>query len=151
MVAELMSVVAVVGGGVVAGVFVAVAVSVFPTLSLLPAGQYIQLHREMGHRYHPSMPLIVNAAMVADIVLAVIVPGGTAKVLFGFAATALLGTQFVSHLCNVPINKSLRGLDPESLPDDWRDPRPLWRSWHRLRTSLALVALAVTAAAVALT
>ncbi|WP_449353343.1 hypothetical protein [Streptomyces shaanxiensis] len=40
--------------------------------------------------------------------------------------------------------------DPRRLPDDWTDPRPLWRRWHLLRTSLAVMALAVNAAAVAL-
>ncbi|WP_280634814.1 hypothetical protein [Streptomyces oryzae] len=38
--------------------------------------------------------------------------------------------------------------DPTALPDDWEDPRPLWRCWHLLRTALALVALLLNAAAV---
>ena len=41
-------------------------------------------------------------------------------------------------------------IDPDNVPADWRDPRPLWRRFHLLRTVLAVVAVAVNAAALAL-
>ena len=54
----------------------------------------------------------------------------------------------VSHFCNVPINRQVKRLDPDRLPADWRDPRPLWRRWHTLRTVLAVLALLLNAIAV---
>jgi len=149
MIPHVLGVLGLVGGGVVAGVFVAVAVSVFPTLCALPAGPYVELHRELGQRYHPIMPLVVNGAMCANVALAVLT-GGAARGLFAGAATLLLGTQFVSHLGNVPLNRSMRNLDSRAIPADWRDPRPVWRGLHLLRTTLALLALVATAIAVTL-
>ncbi|WP_433254629.1 anthrone oxygenase family protein [Streptosporangium sp. CA-135522] len=145
MLAQVLGVVALVGCGVVAGVFVAVAVSVLPALIAMPADRYIEAHRLLGKGYHPLMPLLVNATMLTEIALAIMREGG-ARPLFATGAVLLLGTQFVSHLCNVPINRSLHEIDVSAIPADWDDPRPLWRGWHLLRTALALAALTVTGA-----
>jgi anti-sigma-K factor RskA len=50
----------------------------------------------------------------------------------------------------VPINRQVKSIDPESVPADWSDPRPLWQRFHTLRTSLAVAAVAVNAAALAM-
>jgi uncharacterized membrane protein len=143
---ETLNIVALLGTGTVTGVFFAVAVSVLPTLFALPAGQYITVHRLLGKGYHPSMPLIVNAATIADVVL-LITTTGTAQLLSVAALVAMIGVQCVSHLCNVPINRSLHNVDPDDVPPQWQDPRPAWRSWHLVRTGCAVVALLTTSAA----
>lgn len=143
---ETLHIVALLGTGIVTGVFFAVAVSVLPTLFALPPGQYVRVHRLLGKGYHPAMPLIVNAATLADLVL-LIVGGGTARVLSAVAFAAMIGVQCVSHLCNVPINRALRGVDPDDLGAGWTDPRPAWRGWHLLRTGCASLALLTTSAA----
>ncbi len=148
-IAQALAVVAVGGSGIVAGVFFAVAVSVLPTLYTMPAGSYITLHRKLGQGYHPSMPLIVNSTMFADIALIFLVEEPATRWLFVLASVLALGVQGVSHLGNVPINKRVLGVDPDAVPDDWDDPRPQWRRLHQLRTALALAALTVTAAGVA--
>lgn len=146
-IAQALAVVAVGGSGIVAGVFFAVAVSVLPTLYTMPAGNYIVLHRRLGEGYHPSMPLIVNATMVADVALIFLTDGALARSLYVVASLLALSVQGVSHLGNVPINKRLHGVDPDAVPNDWSDPRPQWRRLHRIRTVLAMAALIVTAAA----
>ncbi|MFC4587950.1 DUF1772 domain-containing protein [Sphaerisporangium corydalis] len=145
MLAEVVSVVVLVGAGITAGVFVAVAVSVLPTLIAMPAERYVETHRMLGKGYHPLMPLLVNATMLLDIALVVLV-GGASGPWFAIAAVLLLGSQFVSHLCNVPINRSLHKIDVTAIPADWADPRPEWRGWHLLRTAIALAALVATGA-----
>ncbi|MFC3997692.1 anthrone oxygenase family protein [Nocardiopsis sediminis] len=150
MLVQALGIVAIIGSGIVAGVFFAVAVSVLPTLTALPMGTYIPLHKELGKGYHPSMPLIVGAAVLADIGLVVVAPGTPVRVLSAAALLALVGVQIVSQFGNVPINRRVNAVDPESVPADWPDPRPLWRGWHRLRTAFALLALVANAAAVAL-
>ncbi|WBB81503.1 DUF1772 domain-containing protein [Micromonospora sp. WMMD882] len=147
-IAQGLSVIAVGGTGIVAGVFFAVAVSVLPTLYTLPAGTYITLHRQLGQGYHPAMPLIVNATMFADVALIFLTDGALSRSLFVLASALALAVQGVSHLGNVPINKRLHGVDPDAVPVDWDDPRPQWRRLHRLRTVLAMAALVTTAAAV---
>lgn len=136
--------------GVVAGVFFAVAISVLPTLFALPMGQYIQTHRLLGEGYHPVMPVTVFTATLIDAALAVVAPTAATRVLYIVAAVAFCGVQGVSHLCNVPINRVVHAVDLSNLPDDWRDPRPQWRTFHMIRTACAFTVLTCNAVAAVL-
>ncbi|MCP2341059.1 anthrone oxygenase family protein [Actinomadura rupiterrae] len=138
-----------VGSGLVAGVLFAVALSMVPALMAMPPDRYIYAHKLLGRNWDPTMPAIVLSSVLLDVVL-VFVADGAGRWLFLASAALLFGVSVVSHLCNVPINKQMRELTPGALPADWQDPRPTWRSWHLLRTGLAIAALAVNAAAVAL-
>jgi uncharacterized membrane protein len=135
--------------GLVCGVFFAIAVSVLPTLFALPPGQYVTVHRLLGRGYHPAMPLIVNAGTFADLALA-IMRDGPARALFALAFVAMVAVQGVSHLCNVPINRTLTGVDPDAIGPEWTDPRPRWRGFHLLRTAFIGIALLATCAATVL-
>ncbi|MBO4256450.1 DUF1772 domain-containing protein [Streptomyces griseorubiginosus] len=144
----VLGVAALLGGGVTAGVLFAVALSVLPALFAMETGTYVYAHKLLGRNWDPTMPVIVLSSTLVNVVLAV-VAGGAARSLFAVAAVLLLGVSGVSHLCNVPINRRVKAIDdPSVIPADWEDPRPLWRRWHLLRTTLAVVALAVTAAGV---
>jgi uncharacterized membrane protein len=147
MIVGTFAVAAVLGSGLVAGVLFAVALSVLPALFAMPPDRYVYAHQMLGRNWDPTMPIIVLSSLVSDIVLGTLVPVGRARVLFIVAAVLLLGVSVVSHLCNVPINRRVKGLDPNRIPAQWRDPRPLWRRWHLLRTSLAVIALTVNAVA----
>ena len=147
---ELLGTVAVIGSGIVAGVFFAVAVSVIPTVRGLPPALYVDLHRRLGEGYHPVMPLVVTAGLLADLALVVVTRDALTRSLFVLAVLALAGVQLVSQFGNVPINRRVHATDPAAVPADWTDPRPRWRDWHLARTGFALVALAVNAVAVAL-
>ncbi|WP_030019033.1 DUF1772 domain-containing protein [Streptomyces monomycini] len=143
-----LGVAALLGSGITAGVLFAVALSVLPALFAMDTGTYVYAHQLLGRNWDPTMPAIVLGSALADGVLAALADG-TARLLFVLATTLLVGVSAVSHLCNVPINRRVKAVtDPAALPPDWQDPRPLWRRWHLLRTGLAVLALAVTAAAV---
>lgn len=150
MVAEFLGVATLLGSGLVAGVLFAVALSTLPALIAMPPSRYIYAHKLLGRNWDPTMPVIVLSSTAADIVLAVAVPEpAAARALFAVAAVLLVAVSVVSHFANVPINKQMRTVDPDRMPPDWRDPRPLWRRWHLLRTACAIGALAVNASAVA--
>jgi uncharacterized membrane protein len=134
------------GSGTVAGVLFAVALSTLPALIAMPPGRYIYAHKLLGRNWDPTMPAIVLGSTVLDIVLAFT---ATRAALFAVAAVLLAGVSVVSHFANVPINKVMRTLDPDDMPERFDDPRPLWRRWHHLRTALALLALLVNATAIA--
>ncbi|MFJ2578129.1 DUF1772 domain-containing protein [Kitasatospora aureofaciens] len=143
-----LSLVALLGSGIVSGVFFAVAISVIPTAMALSVDRYVEIHKLLGRYYDPTMPIIVISAGLADFVL-----GGTAdrtwiRVLFVLSGVALAGVAVVSRACNVPINRQVKLVESGAVPEGWQDPRPLWRDWHHLRTVLALSALAATAVAV---
>jgi uncharacterized membrane protein len=144
----LLDTIALLGTGITAGVFFAVAVSVVPTLAALTPSTYVEVHQLLGKGYHPWMPLIVTAALLSDLAAAVLTPG-PGRWLLLVAAVMLAGVQVVSQFRNVPINRVVGRLAPADLPVDWPDPRAAWRSWHLLRTAFAMLALAATSLAVA--
>ncbi|MET9130066.1 DUF1772 domain-containing protein [Streptomyces antibioticus] len=139
MLEEVLSGVVLIGTGTVTGVFVAVLVSVGPAMSAMDRADYLRAHALLGKGYHPLMPLLVNAVTLSGFALAFLAEG-PGRVLFPLVSVLLIGVQAVSHLGNVPINRSLSTLAADG---PWQDPRPLWRAWHRLRTALAAVALIV--------
>ncbi|MFI5495837.1 anthrone oxygenase family protein [Actinoplanes sp. NPDC051859] len=148
MLTQTLQVAVLVGNGVVAGVLFAVALSTLPALIAMPPGRYIYAHKLLGRNWDPTMPILVLSTMALDLVLIAVAPQTTAP-LFSTAAVLLVVVSVVSHFANVPINKQVRTLDPDHMPTDWADPRPLWRRWHLLRTACAVVALAVNATAIA--
>ncbi|MER7365112.1 anthrone oxygenase family protein [Nonomuraea wenchangensis] len=135
---EVLSVAVVVGSGVVAGVLFAVALSVFPALQAMPADRYVYTHKLVGRHWDPTMPVLVLSSTAADVVLAAVSAAG--RPWFGAAAVLLAAVSVVSHFCNVPINRRVKSLPDWTIPAGWRDPRPLWRRWHLLRTALAALA-----------
>lgn len=147
MISSLLGVLALLGSGVVSGVMFAVALSVVPALLAMPPGDYVYTHELIGRNWDPTLPIIVLSSLAVDVVLAVLAPAGTTW-LFAAAAVLLLGVSVVSHFCNVPINRQVKTVDPEHVPADWHDPRPLWQRYHTLRTVLAILALLVNAIAV---
>lgn len=150
MIVDALSLLALLGSGVTAGVLFAVALSVLPALQAMPADRYVYAHQLIGKHWDPVMPIVVLSSAVADVVLALVAPPPVSYV-DAVAAVLLLGVSVVSHFCNVPLNRTVKGLDPERIPPGWRDPRPVWRRWHLLRTTLALAALTANAAAALMT
>jgi uncharacterized membrane protein len=146
VIVALLSVAALLGSGVVAGVLFAVALSVLPAMFAMPPEKYLYAHQLIGRNWDPTMPIIVLTSTLADVALAVILPR-PGRWFFASGAVLLLAVSIVSHFCNVPINRRIKALDPENLPVDWQDPRPLWRRWHLARTILAIVALLLNAMA----
>lgn len=147
---RVLSVLVLVGSGTVAGVLFGVALSTVPALATMSPGRYVATHTLLGRNWDPTMPVVVLTSTLLSGWLAVVVPAGAARVLLVVAAVALLGVSVVSHFRNVPINRRVHRTDPEAVPADWADPRPVWRRWHLLRTALALVALASASIAVTL-
>ncbi|MEQ4723343.1 DUF1772 domain-containing protein [Nonomuraea sp. B19D2] len=147
---NVLSVLVLLGSGTVAGVLFAVAVSTVPALAAMPPDRYVYTHTLLGRNWDPTMPLIVLGTTLLDIVLAFWAPGGVALALVICASVCLAGVSWVSHLRNVPINKRVHQTDPDAVPPGWEDPRPVWRRWHLLRTSLAMVALAANSLALTL-
>lgn len=147
---QVLSVAALFGSGLTAGVLFAVALSVMPALRVMPADRYVYAHKLLGRNWDPTMPVIVLGSTLTDLALAFLAPTASARALYATAAVLLFGVSIVSHLCNVPINRRVKGLDPEAIPPDWEDPRLLWQNWNLLRMGLAMLALLVNGVAGAL-
>ncbi|WP_308311996.1 DUF1772 domain-containing protein [Streptomyces albipurpureus] len=146
---EALSVLVLLGTGLVAGVLFAVAVSVMPALIAMPPDRYVITHKLLGRRYDRIMPFIVVGATVIDVVLAVRATGG-ARLLFAAAALCMVGVAVVSQTRNVPINNRVKRTDPDAIGSDWHDPRGQWRDWHLVRTGFAVAGCTLSATAVVL-
>nr|WP_239149236.1 DUF1772 domain-containing protein [Streptomyces sp. SID12501] len=145
-----MSVLVLLGTGLVAGVLFAVAVSVMPALIAMPPDRYVDTHKLLGRRYDRIMPFIVSGSVVIDAAFAVGAAETGPRVLFIAGALAMAGVAVVSQTRNVPINNRVKKTRPEDLGPDWEDPRIQWRDWHLLRTCFAITGCSLTAAAVVL-
>jgi uncharacterized membrane protein len=146
----LLSVVVLVGTGLVAGVLFAVAVSVVPALIAMPADRYVWAHQLLGRRYDRIMPLITAASVLSAVLLATRSVGLPHTALYVTAAVCMTGVAIVSQTGNVPINNRVKRMRPEDVGPGWDDPRRRWRGWHLLRTGFALAACLSAAVAVVL-
>ncbi|UUN27418.1 DUF1772 domain-containing protein [Streptomyces sp. FIT100] len=146
---EALSVLVLLGTGLVAGVLFAVAVSVMPALIAMPPDRYVSTHKLLGRHYDRIMPFIVTGSTVIDVAFA-IRGTGTVRVLFAAAALCMAGVAVVSQTRNVPINNRVKRTAPEDLGPGWQDPRIQWRDWHLVRTCCAMAGCTLSAAAVVL-
>ncbi len=137
------------GNGLAAGVLLSTVLGGVPLLLSLPPARYVHAHGFLAQRYDPFMPVTLAATAVVDLVLAWLTPGVAGHALYAAAALTVGGVMTISVTKNVPINKYLISLDPDTLPDDWdrRDPRYRWRTWNAVRTTLAVAALVINLAA----
>lgn len=138
--------------GLAAGVLTGTQLGGWPLLQSLPPARYVHAHAFFSTRYDPFMPACLVGTMVGDGVLALLAGQAAAGVLFAAAGVLALGTVTVSLMKNVPVNRWIRGLDPDHLPEDFaeRDPRRHWGGWNRARSLMSVIALAINCVAVGL-
>lgn len=137
--------------GLAAGVLVGTQLGGWPLLAALPPPRYVQAHAFFSTRYDPFMPLCLAGTVLGDLLLLTSAPGGAVRALFAVAAGCAAAAVAISIGKNVPINRWVRALDPDRLPDDFAayDPRPRWGAWNRIRTWLVVLALLANCTALA--
>jgi uncharacterized membrane protein len=146
----VLGVVVMVTSGIAAGVLFSVSLSVVPAFFALAPDRYVEMHKLVGRRYDKAMPPIVMTALAADVALAAVTGDAVARSLFAVAALLGAGVVMVSQFGNVPINRQVKSLAPGDVPAAWRDPRSRWRALNLIRTSFAMLGLAVSASALVL-
>ncbi|WP_327085929.1 DUF1772 domain-containing protein [Nonomuraea sp. NBC_01738] len=149
---EILVPVVVLVNGLAAGVLMGTQLGGWPLLESLPPGRYVQAHAFFSTRFDPFMPICLIGTVLGDGALALLASPVATAALFGLAGVLALGTIAVSLVKNVPVNRWIRGLDPDDLPADFaeHDPRRHWGGWNRARSVLSVAALAANCAAVGL-
>ncbi|MER5648150.1 DUF1772 domain-containing protein [Streptosporangium sp. NPDC002524] len=147
MIAQILTAAVLVGSGIAAGVLFTHAVGVWPAMQAMAPDRYVAAHKLLGRAYDPMMPIIVGTSLVLDIILSVLSTNETARFLFIASAVCLACVGVVSQTRNVPINRRVKSLDPDAMPENWEDPRGLWGKWNLLRTTFAVLALVGNATA----
>jgi uncharacterized membrane protein len=137
--------------GIAAGVFIGSILGPLPFLQTLPSERYVRTHAFLATRYDPFMPICMLTMALCDAAAAIAVPVPGARLLLAAGAVLAASVITVSLMRNAPINRWVQSLNPNALPANWAelDPRPRWRQWHLVRTTLALCALVTNVAAVA--
>ncbi len=110
----------------------------------------VMVHQFWGNRFEPFQPICVAVTGLVDLALAIVLPTGAARWLFGVAAVLAVSVTAVSLTRNVPLKRWVMSLSADALPADFaqRDPRRAWGAWNLVRTVLALLGLVVNAAGV---
>jgi uncharacterized membrane protein len=150
--ATVLHIIAILGTGLVAGVFFAFSGFVMQGISRLPAAEAARTMREINVTAvrAPLMLAIFGTALLVAVlaVLALVAGlGGTAWWTIAGAALYLFGVVGVTAGANVPRNERLAaapGDDSSALAAAWQSFRPGWTAWNHVR------ALASAAACLAL-
>jgi uncharacterized membrane protein len=138
--------------GVAAGIMLSTVVGIVPMMLTQPYQGYVQTVQFLWPRYDPLMPILNASALVLTAFSAVAAGGVPARPVLAVAAALLAIVMTISITKNVPVNRFVGGLDPDHQPADWArlDPRPRWRRWNLIRTTLAVVAFALNVTGTAL-
>lgn len=121
-----------------------------PLQFVLPVDSYIVVQKFLTTRFDPFMPICLVITILVDLTLAATTPVSPFRWLVAAGGVLVACAITVSLTKNFPINKFVRSLDPERLPENWADldPRVRWRNWNAVRTTLTVTALLLTVTAV---
>jgi uncharacterized membrane protein len=143
MVVEVLRVLAAVGSGLMAGLFLAFSVSVMGGLGRLPAAHGAAAMRAINVAILNPLFLAVfagTAVVCAALVVAVAVTGGPAVAAIG-AGLYVVGAVGVTAAVNVPMNNALADSDAV-----WERYLMRWTRWNHLRTLASTAALTLLVA-----
>jgi uncharacterized membrane protein len=144
----LLTLLAALGSGLMAGVFFAFSTFVMQALAQLPPAQAIAAMQSINRTVLNPMFLGVflgTALLCAALVIVALLgwPASAATVLAA-ALLYLAGTLLVTMFCNVPRNEALAQADPGSREAEqlWRSYLRNWTRWNHVRAGAALAATA---------
>ncbi|MCU1686715.1 MAG: hypothetical protein JWQ81_7454 [Amycolatopsis sp.] len=131
---DLLTVLALLGSGVTAGVMCCVALSLIPGFRTLPYDEYVASHIVFGRHFDKVMPPIVVLTVLC--MASLLIVAGPAPLTVA-ALACQLTVSVVSQFGNVPINRRVKS---GRCPAD-EDPRGAWRRWHFVRLAASVSAL----------
>ncbi len=142
---EILIVAAILGSGLIAGVFFAFSTFVMGALARIPAAQGIAAMQAIN--VVVINPWFLGAFFGTALVsLAAIVVGiarwsGMESALpVGGGVLYLVGTFSVTVAANVPLNNELARVDPETGGEVWSRYLRVWTAWNHVRTIAAALA-----------
>jgi uncharacterized membrane protein len=150
----VVALVAVVGCGLMAGLFFAFSAAVMPGLRRLPPSAGAAAMQSMNRAIlNPVFGVVFGGTALACLLLAVGAPfsehDGTAGIVTG-ALLYLLGAFGLTVVVNVPLNNRLDAVDPAGAEAArfWAEYLSRWTAWNHVRTVASTAATAVLAVAV---
>lgn len=147
MFTDVVAIAALVGTGLVAGLFLAFSTAVMPGLARLPAARAAAAMQVVNRAIlNPLFGLVFGGTAVLCVVAAATaLPDGEPLRLIG-AASALAGGYLVTAAVNIPLNNALDRAEPDAAAWE-RFARP-WTRWNHLRTVTTVAATVLLALSV---
>lgn len=143
----VLTLVAVLGCGLVAGIFFAFSTFVMKALARIPAAQGIAAMQAINITViNPwFMAVFMGTAVVCALIVAYALLQWSevgAGYLLGGGLAYVIGTFLVTMVFNVPRNNALAAVDPahDSSARLWSDYVASWTGWNHVRTAAALLA-----------
>jgi uncharacterized membrane protein len=144
---SVLTLLSLVGSGLVAGGIVAVAMAVVPAEGTLPAREYAQWHTPFAHHMDRYIPVVAVATILIGIGLAFLHTGWRERGLVLAGALLIVSIAVISETGNVPMNREIAAWGPETPLAETQRVRERWRRLHVYRTVAALLSQAAFAAA----
>jgi uncharacterized membrane protein len=137
---SLLTLVAALGSGMVAGIWFTFSNFVMPALARLPAAQGVAAMQSINVRVlNPGFFLLFFGTGAVSLVLAILAlylwrSPGTLPLLLG-GVLYLVGSIGVTRFGNVPLNQALERVDPGAADADsrWRGYVERWTLWNHVR------------------
>ncbi len=152
---DVLLVAAILGSGVIAGVFYAFSGFVMQGLDRLPPADAARAFREINVTAvrPPLMLALFGTALIALALIVIAAFGGAAGATWWVIAGAvvyLVGPVGVTAAANVPRNNRLAAAPPDdvALAAAWREFRPGWQAWNHVRTLTSAAACVVFVVAI---
>jgi uncharacterized membrane protein len=147
----VLTVLAIVGCGLMAGLFFAFSTSVMPGLARLPKPLAALAMQESNRTIQNPLFLLVflGTAVVCLLVAVAALVSGYGGVVWLVAGALLyvVGGFVVTMVVNVPMNNRLDRADPDSAEgaEIWTEYLSRWTAWHHLRALASTLATALLA------
>lgn len=147
---DILSLVAALGAGLVAGIFFAFSSFVMGALGRLPAQGGIAAMQSINVVVlNPGFFAVFFGTAIVALILAIAAlldwstPDG--YYLAGGAFLYIVGCILVTLVCNVPLNNRLAAVDPASTAGEavWTHYLSAWTAWNSVRTIASLAASAL--------
>jgi len=133
------------GCGLMAGLFFAFSAFIMKALSRLPVPQGIAAMQSINVAViNPVFLSVFFGTAAGCVVLAISSLMSGAIYLLAGSLSYLAGAFLVTMLCNVPRNRALAAVDPESAAGArlWQDYLRSWTRWNHVRAVATLLAIA---------
>lgn len=147
---SIVTLIAALGAGLIAGTFFAFSAFIMGALRRLPSTQGMAAMQSINIAViNPAFLSVFTGTAALSLILAIAVfivwPISQALLVAGGALLYVGGCFLVTMLFNVPLNNALASADPESVGGValWREYLSRWTMWNTVRTAAALAASAL--------
>lgn len=130
--------------GLLAGAFGYGAVNVVSTFNVVPLDMRLGFHSALMRMNGPVMQTTMGLAVLSSLALAVLARG-MGRYLAGAAGTLVVTSFLITRLGNVPINSRIKVWAVTAPPADYATILQRWESYNIARTLTALAAFVLIA------